>query len=396
MPPVRAQAAESRDRESDERETPPRLSSARHALPAVLATVAVALALVVHHGLAGQDGDGGRDPLVSPYAPTSIWNYPLGAFSRRVPLPVAPPTGQTLAVEEDLIVMSPDSPLRPVMEHDAGWSGASRCDSRTGRVLIPGVPVPPDFHTDPGYVGSTPNQAAAILMPDGSVLETQPLHVCPDGTIVSQFAPPQWRTGTLRDDGAGAPGAHGGSQLTALGGTIRLGEWTPGRAVIPHVLKIELSAADYLSAADGAFRWPARSADLANAHYGGAVPAARMGALLALPVDFPVTDLASAPAQILARTLVEYGAYVVDDTRWSSVALATEWGPAGRVTDEFRTDWGFDLEGDVGSADGDQRAFLLDLTRIYSALEVVDDNAPSSIGGAGPRLAPFAVPLEPG
>ena len=362
----------------------------------MLAVLAVVLALAVHRGLAGDDAADGRDPLLSPYAPTSIWNHPLGAFSRRVPLPVAPPTGQTLAVEEDLIVMAPDSPMRPVMEHDAGWSGASRCDSRTGRVLIPGVPVPSDFHTDPGYLGSTPNQAAAILMPDGSVLETQPLHVCADGTIVSQFAPPQWRTGTLRDDGAGAPGAHGGSQLTALGGTIRLGEWTPGQAVIPHVLKIELSAADYLSTVDGGFRWPARSADLAHAHYGGVVPASRMGALLALPPDFAVSDLTSAPARILARTLVGYGAYVVDDTATSTVAFATEWGPAGRVTDEFRSAWGFDLAGDLRSAEGDQRAFLVDLTRIYAALEVVDDNGPSSVGGAGPRLAPFAAPLEPG
>jgi hypothetical protein len=341
--------------------------------------------------------DGLRNPLLWPYAADSIWNTPLGAAGRRVPLPVAPPTEQTLAVEEDLIVMSPSSPLRPVYQHDASWSGASRCGSGTGGVLAPAVPIPLGWHTDPGYVGATPNQAAAILMPDGSVLETQPLHVCSDGTVVSEYAPPAWRTGSLRSGGAGTPGAHGGSHLTALGGTIRVGEWAPGRRVIPHVLKIELPAAQYLSPADGGFRWPARAADHDSwRYYAGPSSEARMGSLLALPTDFDADSLQTEPARILARTLTDYGAYVVDDTARSAVAFATEWGPAGRVIDEFRDDWGFDLAGNLPDATGIQREFLEDVVRIYSRLQVVADNGPDDVGGAGPRLAPWAPPLEPG
>ncbi len=358
-----------------------------------MAAALTAACSTAHDDAQGAESHGPRDPRTWPYAPTSIWNHPLGAEGERVPLPVAPPE-QTLAVEEDLIVMAPDSPPRPLLEHDAAWSGRSRCDSTTGRVLAPAVPIPEGWHTDPGYVGSTPNHSAAILMPDGTVLETQPLHVCADGTVVSQYAPEAWREGSLRSDGRGAPGSHGGSDLSALGGTIRLGEWVPGAEVIPHVLKIELWADEYLSRHAGGHRWPAWNADRTVWRYGGQEPEAQMGSLLALPVDFDVDGLDSEPARILARTLQGYGAYVVDDTARSTVAFATEWGPQGRVIEEFRDAWGFDLAGDLDAASGDQRQFLEDLVEIYGALEVVADNGPSTIGGAGERLAPWAPPLE--
>jgi hypothetical protein len=121
-----------------------------------------------------------------------------------------------------------------------------------------------------------------------------------------------------------------------------------------------------------------------------------MGSLLALPTDFDADSLQTEPARILARTLTDYGAYVVDDTARSAVAFATEWGPAGRVIDEFRDDWGFDLAGNLPDATGIQREFLEDVVRIYSRLQVVADNGPDDVGGAGPRLAPWAPPLEPG
>ena len=178
-----------------------------------------------------------RDPLTWPYPADSIWNHPRGDAARLVPFPLSPRSG-TLNTEEDLIIVDPDAPGRDLVSTTAGWQpGASRCAEATGDVLASDLPIPEGWYTDPGYSGRTPNQAAAIVMPDLTVFETQPLHVCQDGTAVSQEAQPAWRDnsivtgGTAEDVGSGA---HGGSGMTAFGGTIRLGEWVPGGADPPR------------------------------------------------------------------------------------------------------------------------------------------------------------------
>ncbi|WP_372728613.1 TolB family protein, partial [Nocardioides sp.] len=335
-----------------------------------------------------------RDPRLWPYGVRSIWNHPLGADGRRVPLGLEPPTERTLAVEEDLIVASPDTVGIPLFAHDAGWSARERCASSTGRPLALSAPIPLSWTTDPGYRGSTPNHAAAILRPDGTLLETQPLHVCEDGFAVSQHLVEGSSIRTGDTAARIGHGSHGGSGLTAFGGTIRIGEWTPEAQVIPHALKIELPARKVLSASRGGFRWPAHRADSYADRYRGSEPEARMGALVALPSDVRIGRFRSEAARVIARTLRGYGAYVVDDTARSAVALATEWGPAGRVVTEFQRVWGFPLDGELGKARGAQRVFLADMNRIYRQLEVVADNGPASIGGSGARLAPWAPALE--
>ena len=337
-----------------------------------------------------------RDPLTWPYPSDSIWNHPRGDAARLVPFPLAPRSG-TLSTEEDLIIIEPDAPGRDLVSTTAGWQpGASRCDEATGEVLAEGLPIPEGWFTDPGYTGRTPNQAAAIVMPDLTVFETQPLHVCQDGTAVSQEAQPDWRGnsivtgGTAEDPGSGA---HGGSGMTAFGGTIRLGEWVPG-GQIRHALKITLDASQ-LSAFAGGYRWPAQNADQYwDGTYVGDVPAARMGALMTLPPWFNLENLQTEPARILAEALMGYGAYIVDDTGWDTVGIAVEWGPQGRVKDEFSEEWGFPIAGHIGNVGGDQLHFLEDLSLIYSVMHVVDDNDPDSLGGAGKPMAPFAPPLD--
>lgn len=187
--------------------------------------------------------------------------------------------------------------------------------------------------------------------------------------------------------------------MTAFGGTIRLDEWVP-EGEIRHALKIDVYSQENLSPLDGGYRWPALRADSGfdnpNHGYGGSVPEAKMGALLAVPPDFDVSSLESEAAQILARTLQRYGAYVVDGTGWSTAAFAVEWGPNGRVKDEFERVWGFPMVGNKKSATGAQREFLEDVEVLYAALHVVDDNAPTLKGGAGDRLAPWAPPFADG
>lgn len=342
------------------------------------------------------DEAGSRDPLRWPYPADSIWNTAVGDRADLVPLGMELPTGRTLNIEEDLLFLSPDAPQRPLLEHEGGWrDGVVRCDERTGRVLAR-LPIAEGLTTDPGYHGTKPNHSAAIVLPDLTLFETQPLHVCPDGTVVSQFVADQRDGDSLLTGGQGPPfgGSHGGSGMTAFGGTIRLGEWVPGGR-IPHTIKLVVDSAANLAPVEGGYRWPALRADQDWATtYGGTVAEARMGSLLVLPRGFDVAGLASEPARMLADTLVRHGAYVVDETGWSTAAFAVEWSSAGRVRDEFRDAWGFDMVGDVRSADGDQRAFLEDVERIYAALHVVDDNGPDSVGGAGVRLAPAPPPFN--
>ncbi len=342
-----------------------------------------------------------RDPLRWPYPWNSIWNYPLGDAARLVPLNMVIPTERTLNVEEDIIVADPDAPLVPIVRHDAAWNdGETRCGEQLdGDLITPGVPIPPGFVTDPGYWGVKPNHATAIVMADLTLFETQPLHICPDGTVVSEYTNERWQGDSILTGGMGGEpdgGAHGGSFMTAFGGTIRLGEWVPGGA-IRHAIKVDLDSGANLSTVGGGFRWPALVADSGYlAGYAGSVSEARMGSLLALAPDFDVAALATEPARILATTLARYGAYVVDGSGWSTAMFATEWGPDGRVIDEFEREWGYPLAGHRPLVTGSQAEFLGDIETIYANLQIVDDNAPGNVGGSGDRLAPWAPSFSDG
>src|SRR5207245_1778293 len=138
-------------------------------------------------------------------------------------------------------------------------------------------------------------------------------------------------------DGTGFSGGHGGSKLSSIGGTIRLGELVPG-GMIRHAMKVNLDAHAnlFFDTSTGGFRWPATVADFcAPTCYGGTNPALRMGSLLALPPGFDTSSLETDAARILARGFVDYGAYVVDNTGWSVYGLATEFSTAGSVEQEF-------------------------------------------------------------
>lgn len=351
-------------------------------------------------------GSGLRNKYRWPFASDSIWNTPIGRDAVYVPAGIGVATAAGMTVDEDVIILRPQAPLRPVVVNDAGWDRTkTRCGSlKAGQLVWPEpVPVPDDFTTDPGYDGLTPNMSAAVLMPDGQTIrQTQPLHVCGrGGTVTSQYRFPDENIAT----GQGIVGAHGASGMSSLGGTVRVGEIVPG-GTIRHALKVNLFGRrnyhyDRRDSAPG-YRWPARSADgyagdAANAcAYGGTVPAMRVGSLVALRPEFPVDALATEPARILARALRDYGAYTVDDTCWDVYGLTTEWGPDGRVLDEFRATWGFPIETTVLASCTDasrECQWAKDMARVFTSLHVVDDNGPGNVGGAGPRGAPTAPPV---
>jgi hypothetical protein len=340
-----------------------------------------------------------RQATLWPFAQTSVWNTPIGSGAAYVPAGFSAPTATGMFVDEDVIITSPTAPQQAVYLNTVDWSGpaSGRCMQVQSTQLFGGqlVPVPSTFSTD-AYVGTEPNQSGAILLADGvTLLQTQPLMVCgAGGTVTSHYTWPNENIVT----GDGIEGAHGGSSMSAFGGSIRVGELLPG-AVIHHAFKMNILGSKYLYPSP-AFRWPALTADSCSPGcYGGTNAQVQMGSLMALAPGFAVGSLQTGPAKILAQALIDYGAYIVDNAAWDVVALETEWGPNGRVTDEFQTAWGFPFVTSTLSTCTDesdlQCQWAQDVATLFTSLQVVSNNGSGSIGGGGTLRAPLAPAFCP-
>jgi hypothetical protein len=308
--------------------------------------------------------------------------------------------------DEDIIILTPAAPLVPVMEHNAGWNQELiRCESLTGRLLRK-VPVPADFFTDPFplYTGVTPNHACAILLSDYRTLyQSQPFHRCSGNgdSAVTQYDYP-----SLDIYGDGIAGAHGGSGLSSIGGTIRLGELVSG-GNIPHALKLTIYCLENcyyaLNEPDGkpGYRWPAsKSDDYADTAYHGSNQEVQMGSLLALSPSFDINDLETEPGRIIAHAMQDYGAYIADDAAWDCYYIATEWSPDGRVLNEFKSAWGYEFfqatpeSTNISNPVGNAGKWGKDMLSIFTNLMIVKNNTAASIGGGGVPIKPLAQELE--
>jgi hypothetical protein len=347
---------------------------------------------------AGKDATAYRDPLEQPFATDSIWNMPIGSGATYVAADIVLPTSNALLGDDDIIVLTPTAPSTPLYRNKADWNpNVSRCPWDAG-ALIYDVPLPTSFVVGDTPTSSTPNNGLAALLADGrTIKQTQPFARCTAGAPGTSDA--------VSPDvdlyGPGIPGAHGGSGLSAIGGTLRVGELRPNGGHVHHVLKMELFAhQNYYDDGNHAdcYRWPATDCDgywndsTSSLEYGGKNPSLGPGSLLAIP---PTTSIASlglttGAAQELAWTLQNYGAYLVDDTAWSSVSICTESGPAGSFQTQFQSDWGTPF-----TTNGTSSAFAKDMLVIYAHLSVIGDNAPTTIGGGGTPLQPLAAPLPP-
>jgi hypothetical protein len=337
-----------------------------------------------------------RDPLKQPFASTSIWNMPIGSAATYVPAHIKPATGTALEPDDDVIVLTPTAPSTGIFTNTADWDPTmSRCPVE-GPLLFD-APMPASFVV-PDPQQQTPNSGLAVLLGDArTIKQTQPFARCTAG----QSATSHYLFPDVDLYGSGIPGAHGGSGLSAIGGTVRLGELRPGQTGPEHVLKLELFASEnYYNDGKQAdcYRWPATGCDgyfdtSGNSlEYGGTNPALRPGSLLALPVSVTIASLGlqTEPAKELAWTLQNYGAYLVDDTAWSAYAICVENGANGAFESQFQADWGFA----VGTG-GTTGAFAQDIEKLVSELSVVDDNTATSVGGGGTPLQPLAPPLPP-
>ena len=307
------------------------------------------------------------------------------------------------------VAVSADDPQTPFV--DQGWwgvddeCGRDHCCRKRGSVEVGTVPFPVAW-----TVNMTSNNAAALLLPDNETLvQFQPLVRCTPGSAL--FSAPSWRRDTYYNGTAWVPvpgpqnmsilgdgvwGAHGGSRLSSIGGTIRLGELLPGAPPIGHALKLMLWAEQYYwpgNATVGCYRWPAlncdgswnASKDPANSNfYNGTEPKLRPGALLAVP---------AAAAAVLAPRMVhpvgrrilaalrDYGGYLDDNTAHDSAAFNVEGGVVEEVAAAYG---GLNLR---STRPGEP--LYADLLSIYRALHIVDNNGPAAKGGGGaPRMPP--------
>ncbi|HMF72338.1 MAG TPA: hypothetical protein VK616_12750 [Flavitalea sp.] len=229
---------------------------------------------------------GTRDPLKWPFAQTSIWNMPIGSKAVYVPAGLQKATESGMTIDEDYIVLTPEAPLVDIYENHAGWDrNKSRCVIE-GKLLF-SAPIPKNFVVSPDtWDGLTPNAGLAVLMADKrTIRQTQPFAFC-DST---KAATSQYIFEDQDLYGPGMSGAHGGSGLSAIGGTLRSGELTPTSGAIRHALKVNVFGRKNLfyDAETKGCRWPALRADAYAAdNYGKdrtaeIVKACRMGALLA-------------------------------------------------------------------------------------------------------------------
>jgi hypothetical protein len=211
-------------------------------------------------------------------------------------------------------------------------------------------------------------------------------------------------------EGEGIYGAQGGTRLTAAGGAIRAGELY-GPDPIRHALKVTVFAHRLLYRDkinfSNSWKWPADTvdgyafADLGKRPNGnassfsadeikhaynvneGILPALKVGALLALKTV--PTTLTTKAGNKIAEALVNYGAYIADDSYCNCFNIAVEGNLNAAGQSVVEAEMALTANDNIpysakGEASG---AFLTDMQTIATNLFIVADNGKWTRGGAG-------------
>lgn len=335
-----------------------------------------------------------RDARTRPFLSTSIWNTAIGSNAIfhypgifRLPYPFP---DSFFADTEYFIVTSENDPWTPW--YNQGWwnnpSGEAHCNV-TGK-FVDNIRFP--FNVTIRAFGN--NNVAAFLLPDNhSIINTHPVYRCTPGSPVLSLLE---RGIEGNDDivyGNGTWGAYGGSGLSSIGGTIRLGELLPDSPPIQHALKMQLFAKDYYYDQRPGFIWPALRCDgyafnpNDSYRYGGQDKYLSPGSLFAIPSNSTV-NLTTVPAKKLLSALQNYGAYLVADTYRNRGTFNAEHG----VLDEFQAAYGYAFD-TVSTGPG--AAWFADLVNLFQALHIVINNSENTIGGGGIPLQPPQPPPCP-
>jgi hypothetical protein len=340
-----------------------------------------------------------RDKRKQPFDSNSIWNMPIGSGATYGDIGFPVSRDYTVVDTDHWIVASSTDPNVEIIDDHDFWSGP-RCSATEASGVFTRFPFPLTVPDIGG--GYKPNNAAAILQPDGrTIIQVNALARCVAGGPV--YGVP---VGNSDIYGLGMSGGHGGSGMSSIGGTIRAGELLSSKP-IRHALKVNIPCALYCSPLAGpgggpGWRWPANTSDRfcggVACGYGGTIPGLHMGSLLALPPTASKTTI-TAPGQNWApgletevgRKLFDafqnYGAYVVDDLVWNGTAYAIH-VERGVVADVYAST-GIDIDHSTSYCSGVCGAYWRDWHRIWMNLKVVTNNNVSSIGGGGTPRQPL-------
>ncbi len=339
---------------------------------------------------------GTRDRYQWPFASNSIWNMPVGSGAQYLPMKLTPPA-QGYSTDEVYLTFDPSAPLQPLVDRGYWWPWTSG-NSVTGKSTGHSVRVPNNWIVSPPSRDSQPNNGSAALQADGLAREFQYTVRPTSGSAISIFEGVRAVYDLAGNGltGSNGFGAHGGSGMTAIGGTVRTGELS-GPEPIRHALAVTMNMKKYGAKSgnglSNGYRWPAIAADAyyaGSGGYGSLGPSQAglgMGSLIALPASVNIDSLGLETPQgkKLAWTYQNYGAYVVDDSfdpgSWDTHRLNVEAG----VLKEFPA---------VDTYPGTNSPFGRDMNKVFTRLAVVSNNGPSTIGGGGTPLQPLAPPLR--
>ena len=330
--------------------------------------------------------DGTRNKYDRPFASNAYRNVAIGQNAIYAPAGIHLICGgycTNLKPDQDIILLR-DMSEQPVWDvyqmPGNGWDEQNRC-ADIGDVI--------DKHPFPkGWTipANGENNSLAVLMPDGrTIKQNQPITNCSkDGKLISR-----WIGDSVDIYGTSPYGAHGGSRLGGAAFTIRVGQLT--RGIIENVIGINLDAHVYYNK-NCSYSWPAKQVDGycgSGNNYGGTNTYLRPGARLALRPDFSLAQLRTPPGRIIAQAAIDYGFIVGDDTTWNNWALWSEQNDRGSVVKEFAGLWpqyaGFSMDGNRQSD-----PFYLDMVDIMTAIQIVTNDSPDSMGGGGIPRKPAA------
>ncbi len=329
-----------------------------------------------------------RDPWLWPFTSSSIWNMPIGDGAEYKPTNFED-AGNVGVDIQHILVTSEEDPTRQVLNSPT-W-GPGRCSGTTSldfTIQVPDNWIVPDAGNSP--YGLTPNSNFAILLPDGdTVFQSTQISRCEEAGPVYL---PEWMKYednrsyvSITSDGLEGSG-QGASGMSALGGTIRLGEFTSDDP-IRHVIKINPWAEKYVHYSEEfpGWKWPAKSADnyAPDGYNRNADADILMGSLFAIPPEVTAESIGitTTPGQKLFFTLQNYGMYFTEDAAWDVWDIIVE----RNVEIEFEQAFGFSM---------DSETWRIEVNKLMKALHIVTNNNPNSIGGGGTPLQPLAPSLN--
>jgi len=324
----------------------------RRTVGGLLAVPAALALLATPPASAAVPAPGGRDWALQPFAASSVWNTPIGRDARYVPAGL-----RTSAVGVGLVTVAGTTatdPVARVLSPDCTVAGKRRRLPAT--VDLPAVRTP---------------QTLSVVAPNGRTVDTWLSATRCGSSLGGRYA------GRTRLDGDGVPLGGSVAGLPGIGGALR-GQELTGTVPVRHALALLVPARDLAAGP----RWPAvRSDGTRSTVTSGSV--VRLGALLALrPSDAAGLPVTSPVGRRLVTALRDHGAYVAGISDGDTVKLRAD---MAAVTGYGTT---------TGHPFVTDRIVRRELRAAIAALGVVADNAPGSVGGAGPRRAAPLAPLQ--